>query len=93
MYAETTIRTSEGMFTGVAENISLGGLFVRMSNKVGVGDKTDISISVPGASSTDSIVAKGVAVRVEASGMAFKFYNIDHKTFCDLLSLMDGPRS
>ena len=93
MSAETTIKTSEGVFIGTVENISLGGLFVRTHNRVGIGEQSEISISTPGAATQDRIMAKGVAVRVEASGIAFKFYNIDYNTFCDLLSLLEGPSS
>ena len=87
--AETMITTPDGIFTGRVENISLGGVFVRIHDRVGVGDKIDIAISVPGGSMTDFIVAKGIAVRSEERGVAFKFCNIDHNTFCDLLSFMD----
>jgi Tfp pilus assembly protein PilZ len=91
MSAETTITTSAGAFTGIVENISLGGMFVRTNQQIVVGDTTDIIISLPSTSITGSIMAKGIAVRSEERGVAFKFYNIDHNTFCDLLSLMDCP--
>ncbi len=89
MNAETTITTSSGDCTGIVENISLGGVFVRTSERIGVGDNTCITISLP----PENIVAKGIAVRTEETGVAFKFHNVDHNTFCALLSLLGCPNA
>jgi hypothetical protein len=83
---ETTIMTKEGNFTGVLENISMGGFFLRTNKHLEVGENVEVDISV---TSSVNIVTNVTAIRIENNGIAFKFENIDHYNFWTLHSFIN----
>jgi len=83
---ETTIMTKDGNFTGVLENISMGGFFLRTNKHIEVGE--NVEVDIPFTSSVN-IVTNVIAVRIEDDGIAFKFENIDHYNFWTLHSFIN----
>ena len=83
---QTTIMTKDGNFTGILENLSMGGFFLRTNNHIELGEK--IEVDIPFANNVN-IVTNVTAVRVEHSGIAFKFENIDHYNFWTLHSFIN----
>ncbi len=88
---EAFFRTDEGSVACTTENISVGGLYVRTEKNMAIGDKTEITIPLPTSDRECKVVVSGTAIRVEDGGVAFRFNNVDHKTFCDLLSYIYLP--
>lgn len=86
--SDARILTREGSFSGALENISLSGLYVRTDGDVALGDTTEITIPLPTFSQPKSLHIRGIAVRVEEDGVAFRFGNIDHATFAHLKSIL-----
>jgi len=78
----------DDVFTGIIENISLGGLFVRTDKEVAVGDKVQLNISLSHDSMNIHIVANGIAMRVGNKGVAFKFDNLATHDFWTLQSFI-----
>lgn len=87
--SKATITTMDGATQCIAENISMGGLFIRTGYGIKVGEKTQITVPLPKAARKDFITVDGIAVRVEDGGVAFKFHNVELDTFCELLSFID----
>ena len=85
---DVTIVTHHGNFPGILKNISLSGLFVRTGIPTKVGDTTRISLPLPKVSRQAGIEFKGVAVRVEADGVAYRISNIDHTNFSHLKAVL-----
>jgi PilZ domain-containing protein len=83
---ETTIMTKDGNFTGVLENISMGGFFLRTNKRIEVGENVEVDIPF---TSTVNIVTNVIAIRIEDDGIAFKFENIDHYNFWTLHSFIN----
>ena len=83
---ETTIMTKEGNFTGVLENISMGGFFLRINKHIEVGENVEVDIPF---SNNVNIVTNVTAIRIENNGIAFKFENIDHYNFWTLHSFIN----
>ena len=95
---EATIMTTDGLITCMAENISIGGLFVRMDKGIEMGTESEITVPLPSSAIHKVIVLNGVAVRIQNNGVAFKFRDVGHDTFCTLASFIDysmqsGPPS
>ena len=83
---ETTIMTKEGNFTGVLENISMGGFFLRINKQMEVGENVEVDIPF---TNNVNIVTNVTAIRIENNGIAFKFENIDHYNFWSLHSFIN----
>jgi len=86
--SDARILTREGYFPGTLENISLSGLFVRTVGKVSMGDTSEITIPLPAVSRQESLQLRGIAVRIETDGIAFRIGTIDHATFSHLKSIL-----
>jgi hypothetical protein len=86
--SDARILTRNGSFPGMLENISLSGLYVRVAGKVELGDSSEITILLPAVSRQESLQIRGVAVRVDTDGIAFRFGTIDHATFDHLKSIL-----
>ncbi len=87
--AEATIKSMAGTMKCATDNISMGGLFVRTEQGMEVGEKTEITIHLPDYRN-NGIVVVGIVTRIDQSGIAFKFHNVGHDSFCDLLTLLDA---
>ena len=83
---ETTIMTKDGSFTGILENISMGGFFLRTNMHIDVGENVEIDIPF---TNNVNIVTNVTAIRIENNGIAFKFENIDHYNFWSLHSFIN----
>ncbi len=88
---EAKIKTANGIVSCITENICLGGIFVKTSNCLKVGDRAEINLSIPISARNNGINVTGIAIRIEEGGIAFKFQNVGHETFCDLLTFIDYP--
>jgi len=86
---EATIITTDGSTTCMGENISIGGLFVRMDKRIEMGTETSITVPLPSPVINNIIVLNGIAVRIEDGGVAFKFQNVGHDAFRYLASFID----
>jgi hypothetical protein len=85
---ETTIMTKDGNFTGVMENISLGGFFLRINNRVEVGEKIAVEISLQNDKRNLNIITNATVVRIEENGIAFKFDELGHYNYWTLHSYL-----
>ncbi len=88
---DVEIKTANGVVSCITENICLGGVFVRTSNCLKVGDRAEINLPIPFIARNNGISVNGIAIRIEEDGVAFKFQNVGHETFCDLLTFIDYP--
>ncbi len=88
---EAKVKTANGIVSCITENICLGGIFVKTSNCLRVGDKAEINLPIPLSSRNNGISVNGIVIRIEEDGIAFKFQNVGHETFCDLLTFIDYP--
>ncbi len=87
--SKATFTTNEVATPCIAENISMGGLFVRTNSRIEIGEKTQITVPLPNIARKECITVDGIAVRVEEGGVAFQFHNVELDTFCELLSFID----
>ena len=78
------------MVTGIVENISLGGLFVRTDMHMKASERMKISITLPRKPNSICIDTDVIATRVENGGVAFKYDSLDHKDFWTLQSFIHG---
>jgi len=85
---ETTILTKDGNFTGIMENISLGGFFLRITNRIDVGEKIAVEISLQNESRNVNIMTNATVVRIEENGIAFKFDEMGHYNYWTLHSYL-----
>jgi len=85
---ETTIVTKDGNFTGIMENISLGGFFLRLNNRIEVGEKIAVEISLQNNLKNVNIITNATVVRIEENGIAFKFDEMGHYNYWTLHSYL-----
>jgi c-di-GMP-binding flagellar brake protein YcgR len=85
---ETTIMTKDGNFTGIMENISLGGFFLRITNQIEVGEKIAVEISLQNNLRNVNIITNATVVRIEENGIAFKFDEMGHYNYWTLHSYL-----
>ena len=88
VHAEITVKSKEHFFTGILENISMGGLYARSGTPVTVkaGDIFEITVLLPVGSTNDSIVVSGMVIRIEDNGIPFRFLDTDQDTLRALFS-------
>ena len=80
--------TNNGPFSGVLENISLGGVFIRTDKSLSLGDQMEINIPIHNGFGKSIFYAKVSAIRREQHGLAFKFIDLDPKNFWTLQSFI-----
>lgn len=85
---EVNVRAGERKFSGVMENLSLDGLFVRAAGGVPAGSDVDLTISLSGSTSALTIELKGVVVRQDGEGMAIRFREMDLDSFIHLRNIV-----
>jgi len=78
----------DGLFTGVVENISLGGIFLKTNKNLSLGEQIEIDFPIYNGIAQSSFAAKLTAIRKEQAGMAFKFKDLDPKNFWTLQSFI-----
>jgi hypothetical protein len=74
--------------TGMVENLSLKGLFLKTSEKVEDDREVSIKIFLTGSSSKLSIDLDGSVLRSENEGLAIKFKKIDIDSFIHLKNVV-----
>jgi len=84
----TTIMTKDGTYTGIIENISLGGFYLRINNPITVGETIAVKIDFEKCEKTTNIVTNATVVRIEKDGIAFKFENMDKYNYWTLHSYL-----
>ena len=82
----------DDVFTGIIENISLGGLFVRTNKQVEVGDKIQLNINLSSDSKNITLVAHVIAMRIGDEWVAFKFDNLATHDFWTLQSFIHNVK-
>ena len=82
---ETTIMTKDGNFTGVLENISMGGFFLRTNRQIEVGE--NVGVNIPFTNNVN-IVTNVTAIRIANNGIAFKFEQMEHYNYWTLHSYL-----
>ena len=90
LHEEASIITKDGNFAAILENISMGGLFLRTTWPVEIGERVEISIPMPWNYADRDLTVNAVAVRIMNEGIAFRFDNIDDDTCSALLLLTEG---
>ena len=78
----------DGLFSGVLENISLGGVFIRTNKNLSLGDQIEIDIPLSTEIAKSSFAAKLTALRKDQDGIACKFNDLDPKNFWTLQSFI-----
>lgn len=91
MNNEIILSAENGVYTGLAVNLGMGGVFVAISRrmKAAVGDQLRITIPLTGDSFEDSIQVNGMVVRVEQGGIAVRFHEMDRIAFHTLLAIVN----
>jgi Tfp pilus assembly protein PilZ len=80
----------DGVFSGILENISLGGMFIRTDKCLSIGDQIEIDFPIKNGIADTKLSAKLTAVRKENHGIAFKFKDLDPKNFWTLQSFINS---
>jgi len=76
-HADVIIKQERLTFNGVAENISLKGLFVKTSQTLPVGEPVEISILFYGSTTQLCLCFPATVARVTEEGIGFRFDKID----------------
>lgn len=80
--------TKDGNFTGIMENISLGGFFLRINKRIAVGEKLVVEISLQNDLRNANIITNATVTRIEENGIAFKFEEMGHYNYWTLHSYL-----
>ena len=86
--AKAVINWKGRSITGLVENLSLKGLFLKTSEKIKDDQDVTIKIFLTGISSRLSIALDGSVLRSEKSGLAIKFKKIDIDSFIHLKNVV-----
>ncbi len=86
---ETTVMTRDGNFTGIIENISMGGFFLRTSRNLELGENIQVDISLSNETRNVNIITNATVVRIEDNGIAFKFDLEGHYNYWTLHSYLN----
>jgi hypothetical protein len=70
------------------ENISMGGFFLKINNRIQVGAKIEVEISLQNDLKNVNILTNATVVRIEEGGIAFKFEEMDHYNYWNLHSYL-----
>ena len=90
--AEVTIKTKDNIFTGTMEDMSMQGLYLSTHEEIELGTEAEITIPLPSVSKGIFLTIKGIAIRIEADGVGFKFSNIDFETFTHLRAILSKKK-
>lgn len=81
--------TKDGDYTGIIENISMGGFFLRINNRIEVGENISVEIVLNENLRNMNILTNATVVRIEANGIAFKFEVLAHYNYWTLHSYLN----
>jgi uncharacterized protein (TIGR02266 family) len=82
--SKAMVRSSNQSFDAYTENLSVNGLFIRTERRLPVGNRAEIKLEIPSASSDSSFAAHVKVIRSDGNGMAFQFRSLDHDSFSRL---------
>jgi c-di-GMP-binding flagellar brake protein YcgR len=82
--------TQDGVFSGILENISLGGMFIKTDKNLSIGDQIEINFPINNGITDTNLTAKLSAIRKDDNGIAFKFMDLDPKSFWTLQSFINS---
>ncbi len=86
---ETTVITKEGSFTGIIENMSMGGFYLRTNSRLEVGENIQVDISLKNESKNVNIITDATVVRIDEHGIAFKYDIVGHYNYWTLHSYLN----
>lgn len=75
------VRALNQSFEAYTENLSVNGLFIRTEMRLPIGNRAEIMLEIPTASSNSSFTAHAKVVRMGENGIAFQFRSLDHDSF------------
>ncbi len=84
----TTVITRDGSFTGMIENISMGGFYLRTADRLEVGEMIQADISLNEGKNVN-IMTNATVVRIDDNGIAFKFDLEGHYNYWTLHSYLN----
>lgn len=84
LHAEASIRCGERDYSGMLENLSLSGTYIRTDKRISVGDSADISFSDTESARNNRVRFNGSVVRADDNGIAFTLRRIDVDSFLRL---------
>ena len=87
--SKAMVRTLEQSFETLTENLSLNGLFIRTERCLPVGNRVEIMLEIPSASSSSLFTVNGKVVRNDVHGMAFQFGPLDQESFSRLQTVIN----
>jgi uncharacterized protein (TIGR02266 family) len=82
--SKAMVRASNQSFDAYTENLSVNGLFIRTERRLPVGNRAEIKLEIPSASSDSSFAAHVRVIRSDDNGMALQFRSLDHDSFSRL---------
>lgn len=87
--SKAMVRTLNQSFEAYTENLSVNGLFIRTDRRLPIGNRAEILLQIPSASSNPSFTAHVKVVRSDVNGMAFQFRSLDHDSFSRLQTVVN----
>ncbi len=86
--ASAELRHQDRIIAGQVRNLSMKGMLLTTEENIPPQTRVTIAISLSGTSSELSLVIKGRVVRMESSGIAIEFAEMDLDTFIHLRSIV-----
>ncbi len=86
---ETTVMTKDGNFTGIIDNISMGGFYLRTNGRLTMGENIQVDIALKNGHRNVNIITNATVVRIEENGIAFKFDIEGHYNYWTLNSYLN----
>ncbi len=80
---------ADNSFQALTENMSLDGVYIRTDRSIPVGNRAEITFNLPSASRSSMITIKGVVVRNDVHGFAFRFNSLDQDSFSFLKTVIN----
>ena len=87
--SKAMVRTLNLSFEAYTENLSVNGLFIRTERQLPIGNRAEILLQIPSASSNPSFTAHVKVVRSDVHGIAFQFGSLDHDSFSRLQTVIN----
>ncbi|MBU0674218.1 MAG: PilZ domain-containing protein [Proteobacteria bacterium] len=70
------------------KNVSVSGVFVEGVTGVALGEKCDVEFHLVGRTSTLVLEMAAEVVRIEDTGVALQFYDVDQDSFCHMQNIV-----
>jgi len=86
--SKALVRTMDQSFEASTENLSLNGLFIRTERRLPVGNRAEVMLEIPSASSRSLFTANVRVVRNDVYGIAFQLGSLDEASFLSLQTVI-----